>query len=182
VSLIQSLLRASPSSATTVTTVKATTVTTVKATARSLATTATTAVRSTTGTAKSVSAGSLMFQLVIGLAVVLGLIWVVSKVLRGRTGVVSARKRNAPLAVLGRQPLGKGVQIAIVKAGAETYLVGVTAHQVTRLARFRPDELGLDSPDDMPPAVGTAPGSPPPSPFRLPSSIRTLQDRTLRRT
>ncbi|HET6875888.1 MAG TPA: flagellar biosynthetic protein FliO [Acidimicrobiales bacterium] len=135
-------------------------------------------------TAKQVSASGLVFQLVIGLAVVLGIIWVAARVMKGRVGMSNPKKRNATLAVVGRQPLGKGVQIAIVKAGSEMYLLGVTAHQVTRLARFQPDEIdnvGPGSPDDLPPAVGSAPGSPLPVPFRLQSSIKALQDRTLRR-
>lgn len=147
-------------------------------------TTATTVATSGATTAKQVSATGLMFQLVIGLAVVLGIIWVAARVMKGRVGMSSPKKRNAPLAVVGRQPLGKGVQIAVVKAGSEMYLLGVTAHQVTRLARFHPeeiDDLGPGSPDDLPPAVGSAPGSPLPVPFRLQSSIKALQDRTLRR-
>lgn len=104
--------------------------------------------------------------------------------------MTSAKKRVAPLAVIGRQPLGKGVQIAVVRAGAETYLLGVTAHQVTRLARFKPDEFedaalaaasGTGSTDDLPPAVGATAGSQLPVPFRLNSTIRQLQERTLRR-
>ena len=167
------------STATTVATSASTTVTT-------LATTATTVAQ----TAKSVSATSLMFQLVIGLGVVLGLIWVAAKIMRGRVGMSPAKKRTAPLAVIGRQPLGKGVQIAVVRAGTQTYLLGVTAHQVTRLARFQPDEFedavsqaanGSSSSDDLPPAVGANPGNPLPIPFRLNSTIRQLQDRTLRR-
>lgn len=139
----------------------------------------TTTTSSGSSTASSVSATSLLFQLVIGLAVVLAIIWVVSRVLRGRMGMVNAKRRSAPLAVLGRQPLGKGVQIAIVKAGAEMYLLGVTAHQVTRLARFDPgsDEPVEASSDDLPPAGRGAPAA-----FRLQSTVRQLQERTLRRT
>ena len=149
-------------------------------TATSLATTSTT-VSATAGTAKSVSAASLLTQMVVGLGVVIGLIWLVSKVLKGRAPGMAAKRRNQPLAILGRQPLGKGVQLAIVKAGAETYLLGITAHQVTNLARFEPEDLGLESPDDLPPAVGTSPGSPSPAPFRFQSPLRALQDRTVRK-
>lgn len=178
------------SSATSVAAPTATTVAT-KAAATVSAKTATT-VASTTATtvvttAKSVSAGSLMFQMLIGLGVVLAIIWFASRILRGRVARPGIKK--APLAVVGRQPLGKGVQIAIVKAGAELYLLGVTAHQVTRLGRIRPEELDMavvpsaasGSPDDLPPAVSAAPGSPLPVPFRLQSTIRSLQNRTLRK-
>lgn len=139
-------------------------------------------------TAKPVSVTSLMFQLLLGLGVVLGIIWVAARIMRGRMGIHAAKRKAAPLAVIGRQPLGKGVQVAVVKAGAEMYLLGVTAHQVTRLARYRPDpEDELESTDDLPPAVRAEAGALVPaafrlqSPFRLQSSIRQLQDRTLRR-
>ncbi len=167
--------------------------------ARAVAATTSTTVANAV-TAKSVSATSLMFQLVIGLGVVLGIIWVGARVMRGRMGINASRRKLAPLAVIGRQPLGKGVQLAVVRAGTQTFLLGVTAHQVTRLARFRPEEVeafenpaaasgpsgsgrvaGPDSPDDLPPAVGTSPGSPLPVPFSLQSTIRRLQDRTVRR-
>lgn len=148
----------------------------------------TTAVRTTvttvvsTATAKPVSATSLFFQLMLGLAVVLGLIWVVSRVLRNRVGATVSKRRSAPLAVLGRQPLGKGVHIAIVKAGAETFLLGITAHQVTRLARFKPDpEEAEASSDDLPLAGTPRPGASPAA-FRLQSTIRQLQERSTRRS
>lgn len=132
-------------------------------------------------TAKPVSATSLFVQLMIGLAVVLGLIWVVSKVVKGRFGANVAKRRAAPLAVIGRQPLGKGIQVAIVKAGAETLVLGVTAHQVTRLGRFEPDSIDVaESSDDLPPA-GQPPAGTQPVAFRLQSTIRQLQERTTRR-
>lgn len=147
----------------------------------------TTSTTTAVSTAKPVSATSLFLQLMLGLAVVLGIIWVVSRVLRGRVGATVGKRRTATLAVLGRQPLGKGVQVAIVKAGAETYLLGVTAHQVTRLARFQPDpddadETGSDSgsSDDLP-SAGSPPAGMAPVAFRLQSTIRQLQERTTRR-
>jgi flagellar biogenesis protein FliO len=125
--------------------------------------------------AKTVSATHLFVQLFIGLGVILGLIFIVGRVLKGRVGLV--RKVAAPLAVVGRQPLGKGVQVAIVKAGTETYLLGVTAHQVTRLGRY--NELDPDMPvstDDLPPAGPVGPSGP-----RWQSALRQVQDRTVRR-
>ena len=142
-------------------------------------TTVTTAVSAVT--AKPVSAVSLFFQLMLGLAVVLGIIWVASRVFRNRVGSAVVKRRSAPLAVLGRQPLGKGVQVAIVKAGAETLVLGVTAHQVTRLGSFRPDTVDIEtSSDDLPAAGAPAPGASPVA-FRLQSTIRQLQERTTRR-
>lgn len=142
---------------------------------------ATTSSTTAASTAQPVSATSLFFQLMLGLAVVLGIIWVASRVLRGRVGTTMGKRRAAPLAVLGRQPLGKGVQIAIVKAGTETYLLGVTAHQVTRLDRFHPDPVdGEETSDDLP-AAGDPPAGTAPAAFRLQSTIRQWQERTVRR-
>lgn len=127
-------------------------------------------------TAKSVSAGSLFFQLVIALAVILGLIAVMARVMRGRVGNI--RKSNAPLAVLGRQTLGKGVQVAIVRAGSDTYVLGVTPHQVSRLGRYveDPATAELTSSDDLPALPGGAPAL-----VRWQSALRQLQERTVRR-
>lgn len=141
----------------------------------------TTSTTTAVSTAQPVSATSLFLQLMLGLAVVLGIIWAASRLLRGRVGNTVSKRRSATLAVLGRQPLGKGVQIAIVKAGAETYLLGVTPHRVTRLARFQPDPAeGEPSSDDLP-AAGSPPAGSAPAAFGLQSTIRQLQERTLRR-
>lgn len=117
----------------------------------------------------------------VGLAVVLGLIWVAARVMRGRIGGATLKRRSTPLAVIGRQALGKGIQVAVVKVGADVLVLGVTAHQVTRLARFNPDPADeAQSSDDLPPA-GHPPAGTAPAAFRLQSAIRQLQERTTRR-
>lgn len=99
------------------------------------------AASSVNATAATVSVPSLMLQLLIGLAVVIGLIWVASKVAKGRLAR-PARSRGAStaLSVISRQTLGKGVHVAVVRIGSETLLLGVTAHQVTRLAEIASDD------------------------------------------
>ena len=164
-------------------------------------TTATTVANAAASTAKPVSATSLMFQLMLGLAVVLGIIWVGSRLVRGRFGVSPGRRRPTPLAVLGRQTLGKGVQLAVVRAGADTWLLGVTAHQITRLGRYREDPTeAVQAVEPIEPAahrptILAAPSRPvaprlPARPVpatllqpaaRLQSTIRQMQERTLRR-
>jgi flagellar biogenesis protein FliO len=124
--------------------------------------------------AKTVSTSSLFLHLVLALVVVIGVIALASRLLRGRVG--GLRKTTAPLAVLGRQPLGKGVQIAIVRAGTDTYVVGVTSHQVTRLGRFTDPDPGVPvSTDDLPAAAPAGPGG------ALQSAVRHFQERTVRR-
>jgi flagellar biogenesis protein FliO len=134
-----------------------------------------TATATTASTAKTVSVTSLFIQLIVALVVIIGLIAVVAKLARGRVGAL--RRTSAPLAVVGRQSLGKGVQVAIVKAGADLFLLGVTQHQVTRICRFNPDQVPetLESPDDLPPAAAAT------SSVRWQSVLRQIQDRTVRR-
>jgi flagellar biogenesis protein FliO len=173
VSLIAGAVRAATDVATTATTVV------------SSSTSPTTVAASGGSTAKPVSATALIFQFGLGLLVVLALIWVASRIIRGRVSPATLRRRNAPLSVLSRQTLGKGVQLAVVKAGTDTWLLGVTSHQVTRLARFHPEENDAATPttpssDDLPGAPLAGRGASP-VPFSLQSTVRSLQEKTLRR-
>jgi len=89
--------------------------------------------RSLTGV-QSVSASSLLIQMVVGLAVIIVLIKVASRLVRGRGGrALGHGPRPHGVSVVGRQSLGKGVQVAMVTAGRQTYLLGVTQRQVTLL-------------------------------------------------
>lgn len=92
--------------------------------------------------ASTVSVTSLLLQLVIGLGVVLGVIWVVARLLRGKAGLAMGARRQGALAVLHRQSLGKGSSVAIVRAAGRVYLVGVTQQNVHRI-----DELDAAAPE-----------------------------------
>jgi flagellar biogenesis protein FliO len=90
--------------------------------------------------AQSVSASSLLIQMVVGLVVIIFLIKVVSRFVQGRGGRALVRgPRTHGVAVVGRQSLGKGVQVAMVAAGKQTYLLGVTPRQVTLLGEVETD-------------------------------------------
>jgi flagellar biogenesis protein FliO len=91
--------------------------------------------------AQSVSASSLLVQMVVGLIVIIVLIKLVSKFVQGRGGrpLVSG-SRSAAVNVVGRQSLGKGVQVAMVAAGHQTFLLGVTQQQVTLLGEVETGE------------------------------------------
>lgn len=98
--------------------------------------------------AQSVSATSLLVQMVIGLAVIIVLIKVASRFVQSRGGrTVGRRSRPCGITLVGRQSLGKGVQVAMVHTGTQAYLLGVTQHQVTLLGQ-------LDT-GDVVPAAGT---------------------------
>lgn len=93
-------------------------------------------------TANTVSITSLLFQLVVGLGVVLGVIALVAKVLRGRAGMaIGAARRQGVLAVIGRQSLTKGTSVAVVRAGQRVFLLGITPQSVRSLAELDPAEL-----------------------------------------
>ncbi len=98
--------------------------------------------------AQSVSASSLLVQMVVGLVVIIVLIKLATRFVQGRgvRGVVR-RPRTDGVAVIGRQSLGKGVQVAMVAAGKQTYLLGVTQRQVTLLGQLDPDEADSDNLD-----------------------------------
>jgi flagellar biogenesis protein FliO len=87
--------------------------------------------------AQSVSASSLLVQMVVGLVVIIVLIKLASKFVQGRGGrTVGPRARSQAVSVVGRQSLGKGVQVAMVAAGTQTFLLGVTQRQVTLLGEI----------------------------------------------
>lgn len=135
-------------------------------------------------TATTVSVPSLMLQLAIGLGVVLALIWVASKVAKGRLGKPSrTRASSTALSVLSRQTLGKGVHVAVVRVGSQTLVLGVTAHQVTRLADIAGDDALNVA--DLPATVVASPRHLMAEQFasagRVQGALRQLQELTIRR-
>jgi flagellar biogenesis protein FliO len=99
--------------------------------------------------AQSVSASSLLVQMVVGLVVIIVLIKLVSKFVQGRGGrPLGHGSRSAAVSVVGRQSLGKGVQVAMVAAGRQTFLLGVTQHQVTLLGEVETDETAAATDHD----------------------------------
>jgi len=110
-------------------------------------------------TTRTVSASSLLVQMVVALAVVVALIKLASRFVQGKGGRLPGQaRRHGAVSVVGRQSLGKGVQVAVVSAARQTFLLGVTQHQITMLGRLgaapRPDTAGtagedLELPDDL---------------------------------
>ena len=151
-----------------------------------------------TSAAQTVSAGSLLFHLVLALGVVIAVIAVVARIPRGSTRPGLGLGRPSVLGVVGRQSLGKGISVAVVRAGGETYLVGVTPHQVTRLGRLPDVDLASDValdparprwfPDlrrlvhgDSRGSAGLPPPGGPPSSRTFRLAVEQLRERTLRR-
>jgi flagellar biogenesis protein FliO len=102
--------------------------------------------------AQNVSVSSLLVQMVVGLCVIIVLIKLASKFVQGRGGRALAHgPRPHGVSVLGRQSLGKGVQVAMVAAGTQTFLLGVTQRQVTLLGQIDSDETKpVDGADQAP--------------------------------
>ncbi len=136
-----------------------------------------------------VSIGHVLLQMVVGMAVVVGGIWGFAK-LMGRTGRFGgaagagsrartrARRSTPGLAVLSRQPVGKGKSIAVVRAGARCFLVGISDAGLNPLGELDPPEADHGAPPrrgavtvrSLPAAPAARPGHPArPVPHRQPS-------------
>ncbi|MHB8262926.1 MAG: FliO/MopB family protein [Acidimicrobiales bacterium] len=103
----------------------------------------------------TVSLPGLILQVAIALGVIVLFVWVVSKVARSRAGKIllggagvnglfggSGGKRQAPINVVSRQMLGKGISLIIVAVEGRLLLLGATQHNVSVLADLtEPQEL-----------------------------------------
>jgi flagellar biogenesis protein FliO len=94
-------------------------------------------------TVPDISIGHAFFQMVIALAVIGACAWGGTKLLARLRGGNGARTRSAAtngLTVLSRQPLGKGLQIAVVRWGEREVLVGISGTTITFLSDPRVEE------------------------------------------
>jgi hypothetical protein len=107
--------------------------------------------------------------MVVGLVVVIVLIKLASKFVQGRGGrSLAAGTRQHGVNVVGRQSLGKGVQVAMVAAGGQTFLLGVTQRQVTLLGELATDGGTVVGADPAPGGLQLLRGG-----TRAPSSVDT---------
>lgn len=92
----------------------------------------------------------LFLRLTLSLGVVIGLMWAVSVVLKKR-GLMGASPRRSPtgatVELLARRPVGKGSSVAIVRAGGQALVIGITEHTITKLADADIEELDLETAD-----------------------------------
>jgi flagellar protein FliO/FliZ len=65
----------------------------------------------------------------LALGLVLGLLWVAARLMRGRTG---GRAGHA-VEVLARAPLGRGASVTVLRVGEQALVLGVTEHGIAQL-------------------------------------------------
>lgn len=79
----------------------------------------------------------LMVRLVASLAVVVGLMLLLAKLVGKRYGA----RAGAPVQVLHRQPLSRSASVAVVTVGSRVLVLGATDQQVSLLTELDPEEL-----------------------------------------
>jgi flagellar protein FliO/FliZ len=121
---------------------------------------------------------ALFARLLVSLGVVVGLMWFAARVMRRRGFGSPARRPGVHIDVIARRPLGRNAAIAIVRAGSQGIVVGITDHQITKLADADLDEIDLESADGQWTAAPQGPDGPTPS---WKAMLEQLRDRTVRR-
>ncbi len=125
----------------------------------------------------------LLGQLVLAMAVVVGLMAFLAKLLRrrGMAGFLGGGPRRvAPIELLGRHQFGRSTSVAIVRAGGKALVLGVTEHSITLLTEADPDALTIDDAQN-PEATWTAStgGTRPGSTWK--TLLDQIRERTVRR-
>lgn len=87
--------------------------------------------------------GRLLLKMLLGLVTVLGLLFLVGKVLSGRLGLPPGNARY--LAVLDTLPLGTGKGLIVVQAGNKHYLLGVSGERISLLKELESADLVVSS-------------------------------------
>ena len=99
---------------------------------------------------------SLLVRLALSLAVVIGLMMLLAAALRkrglivGNAGGTTRRTQSGhAVEVIARRGLGRSAQVAVVRAGGRTMVLGVTEHQVTMLGEAQPSFDNRDNFDNL---------------------------------
>ena len=94
---------------------------------------------------------SLLLRLALSLAIVIGLMMLLAAALRKRGvmvgnggGSMRRSQSSQQVEVIARRGLGRSAQVAVVRAGGRTMVLGVTEHQVTMLGDAEPN-AGADN-------------------------------------
>jgi flagellar biosynthetic protein FliO len=120
----------------------------------------------------------LFARLIFSLAVVIGLMWLAARVMRRRGFGSPVKRPGVHVDIIARRTLGRNSSIAIVRAGSQALVVGITDHQITKLADADLDEIDLESAEGQWTASPEGPTGPTPS---WKAMLDQLRDRTVRR-
>ncbi len=128
---------------------------------------------------QDVSVWSLLGRLVVSLVVVIALMMLTARVLRGRAGGrATPRRPGSSVRVVERHNVGRGSSIALVRAGDKALVVGITEQRISLLAEA--DAAQLDDQESEAertrPNRGRNPGTP------WTDLLESLRDRTARRS
>jgi flagellar protein FliO/FliZ len=120
---------------------------------------------------------ALFGRLILSLGVVIGLMWAVARTMRRRGFGGPSRRPGVHVDVIARRTLGRNSSIAIVRAGSQGLVVGITDHQITKLADADLTEIDLEAESQWT-AAPQGPDGPTPS---WKAMLEQLRDRTARR-
>jgi flagellar biosynthetic protein FliO len=109
---------------------------------------------------------ALFARLLVSLGVVIGLMWLAARVVRrrGLGGYGNApRGPGVQIDIVARRTLGRNASIAVVRAGDQAMILGVTDQHVTKLADADLDAIDLGSAEGQWTAPTQGPDGPTPS-------------------
>ena len=88
----------------------------------------------------------LLARLVFSMGIVLGLMWIAARALqrRGFGPVAKRQARPVELELVARKHLGRHTSIAVVRAAGQAMVVGITEHEITKLADADLAAIDLD--------------------------------------
>ncbi len=124
---------------------------------------------------------ALFARLIASLGVVIGLMWFAARFVRRRGLGGFGNPSRGPgihIDVIARRTLGRNSSIAVVRAGDQGLIIGVTDQQVTKLADADLSKLDLETADGQWTAAPLGPDNPTPS---WKAMLDQLRDRTARR-
>ena len=122
---------------------------------------------------------ALFGRLIVSLGVVIGLMWAAARVIRKRGfgGVGGATRRpGVQVDIIARRTLGRNSSIAVVRAGSQAMVVGITEQQITKLADASLEEIDLPAESQW---TASPPGPDGPTPSWK-AMLDQLRDKTVR--
>ncbi|HEX5097352.1 MAG TPA: flagellar biosynthetic protein FliO [Acidimicrobiia bacterium] len=94
---------------------------------------------------------ALFARLIFSMGIVLGLMWIAARVLqrRGLGPVAKRQARAVELELLARKNVGRHASIAVVRAAGQAMVVGITEHEITKLADADLPAIDLEAEQDV---------------------------------